>query len=568
VVWFDDADLRLEAGDTWYARGLDYVDEVDELRWSSCEVVATVRGADAYQVRLSNRDGELDAVCSCPWGQKGNFCKHCVAVGLAALAHVPPEPPVPAPGPGAVGMVDLRAYLSGVDPAALVELLVKLAGTDPALHQLLLLRADGTGGPNPMELHPVVDALRVTGHLDDAELASWGRRADEALHTLDTLATDHPATIRPLYQRVLRHLVDMDLDDGSGDAVAAVRSAAARAVKGVAAACRTAPVESDELARWLLGLQLDAPYLPDIAVTDLADALGEEGLALYWQHLCRLHASHSSVANDDDDYWADDEEGEEREESRGETIFRLREKYLMDIAGDVDGLVALYAEDLSDPRRYIQIAETLRSAGRIDEAITWLRRGLSDETWLRGRIGDLLVELYTQNGCYKEAAGIRWDNFVHNPSEYNYHMLLRAAGRLDALKYAKDRAMSHLRERAARGGGHAADSLVTILVAARDIDQAWAAAQEFDCSDTCMFLLARNRAKSHPADAIPIYAREVDAAIGRKDRYGYTRAAELLVALKDLHQRASCDFATYLSGIKVTHRRKTALMEALTDAGL
>lgn len=34
----------------------------------------------------SSRVHPLTADCSCPYGQEGNFCKHCVAVGLAVLA--------------------------------------------------------------------------------------------------------------------------------------------------------------------------------------------------------------------------------------------------------------------------------------------------------------------------------------------------------------------------------------------------------------------------------------------------------------------------------------------------
>jgi tetratricopeptide (TPR) repeat protein len=567
VIWFDDAHVRRRAGDTWYARGLDYLDQVDELRWSPGEVVATVHGTSAYLVRLSNRGGQLHGDCSCPWGQEGNFCKHCAAVGLAALADAPAEPatstPEPATSTPEPHPVDLRTYLNGVDPATLVELLVELAEHDPALHRRLSLRA-GTGGPDAAELDLLVDGLRTYGPLDSAELAGLGRAADEALHALDTLVTDHPATIGPLYQRALWHLARTDLEDHYGDAVKPIRNAAARAITGFAAACRLAPTDQDELARWLLDLQLHAVGFRDIAVTDFTEALGDGGLASYWQHLCQLNVDRPSVADEEED--EDDEE--ETGESRGRTILRLREQYLTDITKDVDGLVALYAEDLSDPYQYVRIGETLRAAGRIDDAITWLHRGLSSATWSRGSMTDLLVQLYVQTGRHKEAARIRWDDFARNPGEYNYRMLLRAAEPLDASAYAKDRAIRHLRERAVRGGYHAGDPLVTILVAARDIDQAWTAAHEFECSDECLFLLARNSATSHPAEAIPIYAREVGAAIGRKDGRGYASATKLLLALKDLHQRAGSDFTTYLTEVKTTHRRKSTLMAGLAAAGL
>lgn len=147
-------------------------------------------------------------------------------------------------------------------------------------------------------------------------------------------------------------------------------------------------------------------------------------------------------------------------------------------------------------------------------------------------------------------------------------MLLRAAEAIGAVPYAHEQAMAVLRERAAGNGSDADDPLVTTLIAIDDIDQAWAAVQQFTCSDKCMFLLARNRAKLHPADAIPVYAQEVDAAIARKDRFGYSKAAELLIALRDLHQRASLDFGAYLDHVKSTHRRKSAFMQHLTEAQL
>jgi hypothetical protein len=139
---------------------------------------------------------------------------------------------------------------------------------------------------------------------------------------------------------------------------------------------------------------------------------------------------------------------------------------------------------------------------------------------------------------------------------------------MDAMEYAKDRAMSHLRDRADRRVLRSADALVTILIAIGEIDEAWAAAQQYTCSDQCMFLLARNRATTHPADAIPYFAKEVDIAIGHNDWTGYAKATELLVTLKELHQRAGTSFATYLATVKATHRRKTALMRSIADAHL
>src|SRR5690348_10515287 len=65
-------------------RGADYVarGRVHGLAHDGEVVVAEVVGRRRYRVRLWVEDGELAYVCTCPVGEDGRFCKHCVAVGL------------------------------------------------------------------------------------------------------------------------------------------------------------------------------------------------------------------------------------------------------------------------------------------------------------------------------------------------------------------------------------------------------------------------------------------------------------------------------------------------------
>ncbi len=569
MAWFDDHDLRVRAGKNSYARGLDYLDAIRELRESPDDVVAMVQGTKAYQVRLSAHGGELVGNCSCPWGQQGNFCKHCVAVGLSLLAGAPPERPQPASQPRTSDTLELRAYLSAVGPVELVDLLLELAGNDPALHRRLSLRA-AAEAPNPAELRPIVAALRRDGCLDDVELASYVRMADEALHTLDMLASDHPAPLRPLYQQALQHLTETNVDDDlPGDPPAMIRKVATRAVEGFVATCRAAPPDPAELARWLIGFQVNGPGWPHVAITDFVEPLGDEGLATYWHHLAYLRETHPSAADDEDDDAGYDDYDDEKELRRRQRITRLREEYLT-VTGNVDALVALYTADLPNPERYVQIAQTLRAAGRVDEAITWLRRGLSGTTWERSRIRDLLAELYTQAGRHDKALQTRWQAFTRQPGEYSYRMLCQAAKPVDAVAEFTDRALTYLREKAARGGDEAGDPLVTVLRVTGKLDQAWAATRRFHCSEKCLYILALHGGKTHHAEAISAYLREIEAAIDRKDRHGYDRAATLLTTLKDLHQRAGSDsdFTAYLDHVKDVHRQNRALMRKLASARL
>jgi uncharacterized Zn finger protein len=87
---FTEVDLNVAAGPRSYDRGLDYLSQVRDLDFNGPEITATVYGSDAYEVCLivdTGRSGNIALVgdCSCPFGQEGNFCKHCVATGLAAL---------------------------------------------------------------------------------------------------------------------------------------------------------------------------------------------------------------------------------------------------------------------------------------------------------------------------------------------------------------------------------------------------------------------------------------------------------------------------------------------------
>jgi uncharacterized Zn finger protein len=76
------------------------------------------------------------------------------------------------------------------------------------------------------------------------------------------------------------------------------------------------------------------------------------------------------------------------------------------------------------------------------------------------------------------------------------------------------------------------------------------------------------RAETHPADAVPVFARRVEDLIDRKNKSGYADAARLLKDLRDLHRRAGTDFTGYLADLKEVHRRKTTFLAELTRAGL
>lgn len=65
------------------AQGYDYYvfDHVLDIEENDIGYTATVDGSESYTVNIDIEDGELiDADCSCPYSEDGNYCKHEVAV--------------------------------------------------------------------------------------------------------------------------------------------------------------------------------------------------------------------------------------------------------------------------------------------------------------------------------------------------------------------------------------------------------------------------------------------------------------------------------------------------------
>jgi hypothetical protein len=139
------------------------------------------------------------------------------------------------------------------------------------------------------------------------------------------------------------------------------------------------------------------------------------------------------------------------------------------------------------------------------------------------------------------------------------------------VEYAKNRAFAHLREQVVRFGPNpsAVASLVHLLFAVGNVDQAWEAAREFDLDVRELPDIAWALSHQHPADAISIMLRAAELTIDRRSDYArFNRAAYLLTELKEMHQRAGLDFADCLERFKADYRQRRLLLTALANVGL
>ena len=138
--------LRSLADEGSYFRGSDYWERglVHSILEYKGTIAAKVRGTYQYTVKLWVEDGGLEYECSCPYAEEGNFCKHCVAVGLTWVEQNKKKDKKPFKTSAEKPMlsaVDLESFLKKQSKTYLIEQLMALAILNENLFQSLMLDA-------------------------------------------------------------------------------------------------------------------------------------------------------------------------------------------------------------------------------------------------------------------------------------------------------------------------------------------------------------------------------------------------------------------------------------------
>lgn len=171
--------LQTLAGERWFNRGKVYMKQgrVADLIMRGESLSANVAGAETYRVRLSCRNNRLTYSCTCPLGADGNFCKHCVAVGLAWLEE---------PAATSVKADSLQGFLERMDRKELVELIVNEASHNKRFREQLELQkalAIPTAPDVTVFKKAITDATRTTG-IDYYAMPRFARRLEETIASL------------------------------------------------------------------------------------------------------------------------------------------------------------------------------------------------------------------------------------------------------------------------------------------------------------------------------------------------------------------------------------------------
>jgi uncharacterized Zn finger protein len=250
---------------------------------------------------------------------------------------------------------------------------------------------------------------------------------------------------------------------------------------------------------------------------------------------------------------------------------------ILRIQGDVDGLVAVMAENLD--RRglaHLRITEELDQASRPDEALAWAERGLRESAEPDERLADFVVERYRAAGRLGDAVAVRRDMFRAAPSVASYEHLRESAELDGQWEPTRKWALGLLREQAAsvprsaaRTGWSRGPVLIDVLIADGDIEAAWDAADGV-ASDDQWHRLANLVTETRPADALAVYRRLILMLKAESGDAIYVRIAQLLVSARICHHRLGTNaaFGTYLRALRDDQKRKRKLIKILDAHGL
>ena len=481
AAFLERRNLHRMAGARSFERGEDYFlnRQVKTLAGEEGTITAKVQGTRPYRVELWIEEDDLEYSCTCPVGADGEFCKHCVAVGLAWLEAGQAKFPTKDKAPAAVTMDDVRTYLSGQDKNALVEMLVDRAMKDERLRQSLFIKA-AKKSPKKLDLatyrRAIDDAVEPDGFVDYRSAYGYAHGIEEAIDSVEELLKEgHPAEVIELAEHALKSVekamgsVD-DSDGYMGDVLARLQDLHYKA-------CKKAKPEPETLARRLFEWELRTDYDTFYGASETyADVLGRKGLAIYRKLAEAEWAKVPALGPGCDD-----------PEKYGK---RFRITHIMETlarqTGDVEAVVAVKKRDLSSAYDYLQIAEIYKGARQHDLALEWAERGVkafSERT--DSRLRDFLAGEYHRRKRHDEAMALIWAEFTESPSLKQYVNLKAHAERIGQWELWREKALEYLRERIGRAKSESqkdrwawyrkADhsELVRIFLWEKDVEAAW-----------------------------------------------------------------------------------------------
>lgn len=471
-------------------------------------------------------------------------------------------------------MDDVRAYLAEQSKDALADILMEQALENEWLRARLLMRVvthrakKGGSAVNVQLFLDAIDyAIDEQVYVSYHEVAGYASGIDDAVDSIeDLLKEGHGAEAVEVVEHAfhaVEHAIER-VDDSDGHLGCILD----RLAELHLAACKKAKLDPEALAERLLELEMHAEYGEFRgAVERYARVLGAKGLAKY---RALAEASWSQVPA----------KGPGQE--IGAQGYRYEITAVMDalarLSGDLDEWIAVKSRDLTHAYCFLEIAEACKKARKRDLALEWAERGVKafpKETGFRLR--EFLADEYHRRKRHGEAMVLIWAEFTESPALRTYQTLEKHAQRAKDWPAWREQALTFVSDHIAKGkqakperayGWHREmdhSLLVDIFLGEKDADAAWNAAKEGGCKADLWLKVAKERAKDHPEDALPIYQKQIEPTLALKSNYAYEEAVKYLRIIRDLMNRLgkAGEFDAYLASIRAAHKPKRNFMKLL-----
>jgi hypothetical protein len=331
------------------------------------------------------------------------------------------------------------------------------------------------------------------------------------------------------------------------------------------AACRQAKPDPIALARALFAREVDSDWeFFHGASESHEDILGEAGLAEYrrlaseaWQEIRPLRTGARRVGDD--------------QFSRRYALQAILESFA-ERDGDVDGVIALRAKDLSTAHDYLGIAQLCLDHARETEALKWAEEGLWQfEDNPDQRLVFFVSDLYRRIGREQDAEKLLWRTFERCPSIELYERLKSAAGANRMLANAvRDRALGWLRAELGKPVGRAGmrwssppELFIRLAMAEGQLADAWMVVEKHGCNDHLLEELAEASEHSHPAEALKAYADRVERMLRLGGQINYEHAYNMIERMRLLREvlGETKQHTAYLGDLTNRHKAKRNFMK-------
>lgn len=563
-----------------FSRGKAYFEEgrVSEIRADDDRIVATVQGSNLYRVELCEEDGALCYSCSCPFYEDtASFCKHCVAVALAAIQQKN-EGGKKTKSTGVIKKETygkaIETYLKTLDKGTLVSMLLHYSDENEELQSQLFLKASAEG--KNIDFDAVKKIIgNVVDYDDFVDYRSMYQYAQDIRRVIDSLREflnrRQAETAIELAEYFLSRIENkMGMVDDSNGHMGDILSELQEFHHEACVIARPDPIR---LARKLFDWEIHSEWEVFYGtVTNYADVLGERGLTKYqalaekeWEKVRALKPGEDRYSYADNRF----------------CITSIMEE-LAERTGDVDKLVAVKMKDLSIAYKFLEIAELYKKAGNDEKALEWAEKGLEAfPQKTDSRLREFLAAVYHERNLHSDAMHLIWAEFNENPYFEQYKILKRhaeQAGGVEEWELWRDKALQLIRDRCKKEEQKSKPAtsfwynrdrseLVKIFLWEDDIDTAWKEAQEGECNESLWIELALKREKNHPEDALDVYQRLVPSRIGLMNNGAYKEAAGWVRKIGILFKRLGKEkeWNTYLNALRTDYKRKRNFMTLLDE---